>query len=110
MNRIRAISIRILPMNAVDSIHGRSRDSLPLAVLTTDEFDPETLIVTTVRLGDGFGFDTPVRMRPTGSFMVAWEDVDGDGRPDLILHFSVPSLIENGDLTAATTHRKGERP
>lgn len=31
------------------------------------------------------------------------EDVDQDGRADLVLHFSIPSLVQNGDLNDRTT-------
>jgi hypothetical protein len=31
-----------------------------------------------------------------------WSDVDGDGLPDMVLHFSIPQLRANG-LSPATT-------
>jgi hypothetical protein len=51
-----------------------------------------------IRLGG-----TPVAMRANATHFATWSDVDGDGRLDLVLHFSVPQLRANGDVTAATT-------
>jgi len=45
---------------------------------------------------------TPLARRPNGSPFAVWSDVDGDGLPDLVLHFSIPQLRANG-LSPATT-------
>jgi subtilisin family serine protease len=77
------IVIDILPGSTVNPINRGSQGSIPVAVLTTDDFDPATLVLAGVRLGDEVGDDTPIRRRPNGTFMAGWEDVNGDGRPDL---------------------------
>lgn len=48
------------------------------------------------------GTDTEVD-KQKGRYQSRVDDVNGDGRPDLIVSFSVPLLISNGDLTQSTT-------
>lgn len=61
---------------------------LPVAILTTDDYDGAATDPETVTLGDpGLpGFAIPVKSTV--------EDVDGDGNDDLLLHFSVPELLD----------------
>jgi hypothetical protein len=47
--------------------------------------------------------NTGTAVRPNGSHFATWSDVDRDGRADLVLHFSIPEMVRNGDLTARTT-------
>ncbi len=54
--------------------------------------------VSTIKLGN-----TPLANHPNGTPFAAWSDGDGDGRLDLVMHFSVPQLRSNADLTSATT-------
>lgn len=78
-------------------INLRSRGSLPVAVLTTDELDATTLEQTSLLLGDPF---------LTGAARVdraSVEDVDGDGRLDVVLHFPIPELVEAGAVDAWST-------
>jgi hypothetical protein len=105
---------RVGPMNvAVDILPGTTRNPvalrpgsalIPVAVLTTSEFDAATLDRASLTLGDGAASETGVARRPNGSLAATLEDVDGDGDRDLILFFAAQALVENGDLTAATTH------
>jgi subtilisin family serine protease len=76
---------------------------IPVAVLSTGTFDAPALIdVATVTLGDGGGPGAPVASRVNGTPMVGVEDVNGDGRLDLVLHFERNALMTNG-LTVTTT-------
>jgi subtilisin family serine protease len=99
----RAIAIRILPDGHPNPISLASRGRLTVAVLSTADFDARQLDPATVVLGDENGTDTPVARRNNGTYFASVEDVDGDGRPDLVLHFEMPALVANGDLTRATT-------
>jgi hypothetical protein len=76
---------------------------LPVAVLSTATFDATTLDPATIVLGDETGSDTPVAKRNNSRYFASAEDVNGDGRLDLVLQFSVPALVANGDLTSSTT-------
>ncbi|HEU4883818.1 MAG TPA: vWA domain-containing protein [Longimicrobium sp.] len=76
---------------------------IPVAVLTTPAFDAARVNPATVTLGDGAGTDTRVAERNNGSLYASSEDADGDGDRDLVLHFSRPALMANGDLTASST-------
>jgi subtilisin family serine protease len=82
---------------------GGSGGRIPVAVLSTTEFDAPALVdVSTVTLGDGGSPGVPVALRPNGTPMMGVEDVNGDGRPDLVLHFERNALMSNG-LTPSTT-------
>ncbi len=54
--------------------------------------------IESIRIGS-----THVATRPNGTRFATWSDVDGDGRPDLVLHFSVPALRASGDLAVGMT-------
>jgi hypothetical protein len=92
----------VLPGSADNPVALRS-GVVPVAILATGDLDPSTVDVATVTLGDERGSDTPVLKRAGGDWASALEDVDGDGRVDLLLRFSVPALVENGDLADSTT-------
>src|SRR5690606_25202497 len=75
-----------------------------VAILGESGFDPVAEVdLSTLTLGDGSAEDTPLARRQYGTYMAAREDVNGDGLRDLVLHFSTPSLVANGDLTSAST-------
>jgi hypothetical protein len=61
-------------------------------------FSLEQLQIDTITLGS-----TPLALRQNGEPFAVWSDVDGDGLMDLVLHFSVSELRDNGDLTSSTT-------
>jgi hypothetical protein len=70
---------------------------LPVAVLTTVEFDAASVDITRVALGDPLleGLAVPIR---GGA-----EDVDLDGDLDLILHFSILDMVSEGAIGPHTT-------
>ena len=80
--------------------------TLPVAILGTATFDATTVDPATITLGNESGVDTPVARSSTGTLVVnAPFDINGDGRPDLVVHFYIADLKANGDLnmTAGTT-------
>jgi hypothetical protein len=98
-----AVAIQITPQQTRNPIRLRQGGRLPVAVFSSATFDATSIDPATVTLGDEVGIDTPVAQRPNGTYFATHEDVDGDGWPDLVVHFEVPALVANGDLTAATS-------
>jgi hypothetical protein len=82
------IPIDIKPGSYPNSINLTSKGVLPVAILTTEDFDALTVDVDSIAFGDlkAGGTASPVKN--------AEEDVDDDGDIDVILHFSVPELVE----------------
>jgi hypothetical protein len=86
-----SIMIDIKPGSNENPINPRSRGKVPVAILTTEEFDASTVDVSTVHFG------------PDGAQPVhyALEDVDGDTDWDLVLHFNTQETgITCGDTEA----------
>jgi subtilisin family serine protease len=98
------VQIDITPSQHPNSVSLSNRGRLPVAVLSSADFDATQIDPASVLLGDEAGTDTPVAKRPNGQYFSAIEDVNGDGLPDLVLHFEVPALVANGDLTPTSTH------
>lgn len=76
---------------------------LPVAVLTTANFDAADVDPTPVTLGNDDGNDTPVAVKRDSSLHASLEDVDLDGDVDLILHFDVQVMGANNDPDSTTT-------
>ena len=95
--------IDIKPGSDPNSINLGTRGDIPVAILTTDDFDAADVDASTVTLGDDDGNDTNVAARRNGSVKASLEDVDDDGDLDLILHFETQALVANGDLDASST-------
>ena len=84
------VGIDIKPGSDPNSINLGSKGVVPVAVLTTDDFDSSNIDPTTVI----FAGASPVR----------WtiEDVDGDGDMDLLFHFKTQELNLTESSTEAT--------
>jgi flagellar motor protein MotB len=86
--------IDIKPGSFPNSINPNSNGVIPVAILTTADFDAATVDPATVAFG------------PDGAAPVhyALEDVDGDGDIDMILHFKTQDTgISPGDTEATLT-------
>jgi hypothetical protein len=70
--------------NRVRLGHGQN---LPVAILSSETFDASTVDPLTVTLANA-----PVRRRPNGRPMAALEDVNGDGRLDLMCQIEASEL------------------
>lgn len=86
------VEIDIKPGSDPNSINLKSKGVVPVAVLTTEDFDANTIDPETVRFGPG------------EAEAVRWtlEDVDGDGDLDMLFHFKTQEL----DLTKESTEAK----
>jgi len=84
--------IDIKPGSDPNSINLKAKGVLPVAILTTDDFDALSVDEDTVLFGDFelMGTAAPIRSSE--------EDVDDDGDIDLVLFFSIPDLVDDGAL------------
>ena len=84
------IVIDIKPGDEQNKINLNSKGVVPVAVLTTEQFDAATI--------------NPATALFAGAAPVHWssEDVDGDGDDDIIFHFRTQQLDLNQDSTEAT--------
>jgi hypothetical protein len=90
------VSIDILPNEEVNSINLKSKGVIPVAILATESFDATTVDPLSVE----FGSDGALEAHGKGHI----EDVDGDGYPDLVLHFKTEDTgIQCGDTSASLT-------
>lgn len=84
------VLIDIKPGSYPNSINLKSKGVVPVAVLTTQDFDAVTVDAGTVE----FAGAAPLRW--------TWEDVDDDGDVDLLLHFRTQELNLDENSTEAT--------
>jgi PKD repeat protein len=97
------VDIEIMPASNRRPINMGQRGVLPVAILSTVDFDARDVAPASLMLGDETDPDTPVAQRSNGTYRTSIEDVNGDGLPDLVVMFEVPALVANGDLTLDTT-------
>jgi hypothetical protein len=84
--------IDIKPGSNVNTINLKSKGAVPVAILTTDDFNALDVVPQTVT----FAGAQPVKW--------ATEDVNGDGRIDIILHFKTADLQFNaGNMKISST-------
>jgi aqualysin 1 len=102
LNTLASAIVDILPGSDDNPLALRAGGTLPVAVLSTMEFDATRIQPATVTLGSEGGFDTQVTRRRNGTWMVSIEDVNGDGLVDMVLHFSVADLQWTGNLGSET--------
>jgi hypothetical protein len=76
------VSIDIKPGGFPNSINLRSRGKVPVAILSTETFDATSVDPASVLFAGA----------PALSTGLGFEDVNGDGRLDLIVHFNTSSL------------------
>jgi YHS domain-containing protein len=95
-NVVETVSLDIKPGSFPNSINPNSRGKLPVAILATDSFDPTTVSPATVSFGATGTEAAPLHF--------ALEDVNGDGRVDMIFHFNTRETgIMCGDTSACLT-------
>jgi YVTN family beta-propeller protein len=87
LKRELAVPIDIKPNSFPNSINIGSNGSVPVALLSTTTFDAITVNPSTVTLASA-----PVRLRGNGTSMSSFQDVNGDGLLDLVIHVSTEAL------------------
>ncbi|HSN92328.1 MAG TPA: hypothetical protein VLS93_13945 [Anaeromyxobacteraceae bacterium] len=97
------IHIDLKPGEEPNAVNPRSQGVVPLAILGSATLDARAIDAGTIQL-------VPSGAAPRDAGRV--EDVNGDGRPDLLLHFSTPAIgLRCGDTTVVlgARTRGGER-
>lgn len=94
------VPIDIEPGNPHNRINltGVGQGFVTVAILSTPDIDATTVEIASVLLGS-----VPVAKKPNGTWQSRVEDVDGDGRSDLVLMFERAQLKATGDLTPLTS-------
>lgn len=88
--------IDIKPGSDTNSINLGSSGLVPVAILSTSTFDARAVNPTTVVLAGA-----KVKVKGKGTPMAAFQDVDGDGLLDLVVHVSTEALeLSAGDTRA----------
>jgi hypothetical protein len=88
------VSIDIKPGEFPNSINPKSKGVIPVAILTTADLDATTVDPTTVRFG--------ATGTEAASEQFTLEDVNGDGKLDLLLHFKTQATdIQCGETSAS---------
>jgi hypothetical protein len=90
------VEVNIMPADDANEINLRAGGSLPVAILTTVDFDAADVDPSTVTLAGA-----PVVVRGNGAPAAGLEDADGDGLPDLVLHVDRRMLNLAPDATEA---------
>lgn len=98
------VEIDIKPGGVPNSINLGSHGTVPVAILSSAEFDASTVDPNTVELAGA-----RVEKRGKGKLMASLEDVNSDGLLDLIVHVSTEDLqLSHGDTIATMTGQSYE--
>ncbi|MDT7041192.1 kelch repeat-containing protein [Candidatus Nitronereus thalassa] len=91
------VEIDIKPGSEDNPINLGSNGKIPVAILSSATFDATTVDSLTVTLADA-----QVRVKGNGTAQASEEDVNGDGRTDLVVHIETEGLQLTGEATSAT--------
>jgi hypothetical protein len=90
------VTIDIKPGSYPNTINLGSNGTVPVAILSTADFDATKVDPLTVTLASA-----PVKLKGKGTPMFSIEDVDRDGRPDMLVHVSTQALVLSPNDTEA---------
>ncbi len=90
------VSINIKPGSYPNTINLGSQGNVPVAIFSTSDLDTTTIDPTTVTLAGA-----SVKFKCKGTQMSSFEDVNGDGLKDIVVHVDVTALESTvGDMEA----------
>ncbi|MDR7583311.1 MAG: hypothetical protein QN211_07755 [Armatimonadota bacterium] len=85
--------VDVKPGGNPNVINLKSRGTTPVAILGSTGYDVTQVNIGTVRLAGA-----PVARKPNGAYMDSFDDVNGDGLIDLVLHFETAQMkLSPGD-------------
>lgn len=83
----RLVTVDVKPDTTINSVNLKSKGRLPVAVPSSSTFDARQIDPHSVTLRG-----STVSRRGNSDVMWSFEDANGDGLLDLVLHFSIPDL------------------
>ena len=90
------MDIDIKPGELPNSINLKPKGTVPVAILGASDFDLMTVDPETLTLAGA-----PVKMKKNGTLQASFEDTNGDGFLDLVIHVSTKELdLSEGDTEA----------
>jgi hypothetical protein len=90
------VPIDIKPGSFPNSINLGSNGTVPVAILSGNDFDATTVIPTSIELAG-----SSVALKGKGTPMASEQDVNGDGLIDLVVHVNTEALtLSDGDVSA----------
>lgn len=96
------VTVDIKPGSSVNPVNLKTKGVIPVAILTTPDFDATTVNPLSVCFGDAGDASQRDCTEAHGQGHI--EDVDGDGDNDLVLHFETQETgIDPGDTQACLT-------
>lgn len=100
----RSVTVDVSPRNTTNEVNLTRGGAVAVAILTTDDFNATTVDPASVCFGDA---EAPAQRTCTEQHRTGHlEDVNGDRRLDLLLHFDVGSTgIDFGDTSACLLAR-----
>ncbi len=90
------MTIDIKPNSSPNTINLGSGGVVPVAILSSATFDATTVDPLTVTLASA-----PVKLKGNGTPQVQVQDVNGDGRLDLVIHIQTEALQLSANDTLA---------
>jgi probable HAF family extracellular repeat protein len=97
------VNIDIKPGSSENTINLHSHGVVPVAILSDASFDATHVDPSTVTLADA-----PVRIKGNGQWMAEVRDVNGDGRPDLVVKVETDVLTLAASAVTATLKGRTE--
>ncbi len=90
------VDVDIKPGDDTNHINPTSRGKVPVAILSTATFDATTVNPVTLTIAGA-----PIDVKPNGTPALSFQDINGDGLPDVLVHVNTAALqITNFDNEA----------
>lgn len=96
------VVLDIKPGSSTNPINLKSKGVIPVAILSSASFDARAIDFKTICFGDAQ--DPSQRDCSEAHSIAHWQDVNGDGRIDMVLHFEMQQTgIDPGDTQACVS-------